>query len=73
MPLIFLFFIFLNFYFLIKIIVLFIINIFKILENLRFLGIIFSKISKKYTFFKNKYKSLYITYIKVTLGNKNIS
>lgn len=28
--------------------------------------------TKMYTFFKNKYKTLYISYIKVTLGNKNI-
>ena len=64
-----------KFLFLIKIIVLFVINLFKIFKfysnSINFI-LFFLKILKKYTFFKNKYKSLYITNIKVTLGYENI-
>ena len=64
-----------KFLFLIKIIVLFVINLFKIFKyysySRKFI-LFFLKIIKKYTFFKNKYKTLYTKNIKVTLGYENI-
>lgn len=64
-----------KFLFLIKIIVLFVINLFKIFKyysNSINFTLFFYKFQKKYTFLKNKYKTLYTKNIKVTLGYENI-